>query len=224
MKFHKSPVNSAILALFIAGCASAPQKMPDNGSTTATQDIEHNISEQESSTIPKISAKETSASQKISVKSSTNSSKKEPTVSSEEKILLTAENKATFQGQKILKVGRQMALINGEIIRGGCWDYANAVYNRAGYPDLKGKRQIVFKGSKGRKSYADVSLIQQGDFLYYINHSYHRIEHSAIFVDWLDYHNKIGLMLSYGGEKRRETARYLPYDLSNVYRIVRAAN
>ncbi|MCP4696043.1 MAG: hypothetical protein GY862_04220 [Gammaproteobacteria bacterium] len=138
-----------------------------------------------------------------------------------EDISLSAERKATRHGRNILSTGRQMTLVNREIIRGGCWDYANAVYNRAGYPSRSGKRRVIFKSTK-RGPYADVRLIQPGDFLYYINYSYGNIEHSAIFVDWLDYNNKEALMLSYGGERRRDPARYLPYDLSGVYRIIRA--
>jgi len=144
--------------------------------------------------------------------------------SSQQSIMLMAEQKATDQGRKILSTGRQMTVIDEEIIPGGCWDYANEVYNRAGYPNQRNKRQTVFGGSKEKGPYAKVSLIQPGDFLYYINHSYGDIEHSAIFVDWLNYENKEALMLSYGGENRREPARYLPYDLSHVYRIIRAVN
>jgi hypothetical protein len=130
-----------------------------------------------------------------------------------------AENKATPPARKILQTGRQMALVNGEIIQGGCWDYANAVYNLAGYTK---QRQIVFKGTKQQGPYADVSLIQHGDFLYYVNHSYGDVEHSAIFVDWLDYASKTALMLSYVGEHREQPASYKPYELTHVYQIIRA--
>ncbi|MCK5926044.1 MAG: hypothetical protein KAG10_09140 [Methylococcales bacterium] len=143
---------------------------------------------------------------------------KQPSPSSEVNFLITAENKASQQGRKILQTGRKMTLINQEIIRGGCWDYANAVYNRAGY---RKNRQVIFKGSKKKGPYADVSLIQSGDFLYYVNHSYNDIEHSAIFVDWINYANKTALMLSYAGERRKTPARYKSYELSNVYRIIR---
>ncbi len=130
-----------------------------------------------------------------------------------------AENKATPPARKVLQTGRQMALVNGEIIRGGCWDYANTVYTRAGY---KKHRHTVFKGAKRQGPYADASLIQHGDFLYYLNHSYGDVEHSAIFVDWLDYQSKTALMLSYAGERREQPARYKPYELTNVYQIIRA--
>ncbi len=143
---------------------------------------------------------------------------------SEDDIILAAEGKAiTPQGRKILFMGRKMTLIDKEIIPGGCWDYANEVYNRAGYPNKAKKRQTIFKSAK-KGPYADISIIQPGDFLYYINHSYGDIEHSAIFVDWVDYNNKEALMLSYGGENRQEPARYRSYDLSSVYRVIRATN
>ncbi|HSO20745.1 MAG TPA: hypothetical protein VLT88_14880, partial [Desulfosarcina sp.] len=132
--------------------------------------------------------------------------------------LLLAEARATPYGREILETGRSMTLARDEIIRGGCWDYANAVYNRAGYPDRK--RKTVFKSRKAGP-YADLGLIQPGDWLYYVNHWYGDIEHSAIFVDWVDFGAGEGLMLSYGGEKRREPARYMVYDVSHTYMIIR---
>jgi len=137
--------------------------------------------------------------------------------------LLDAESQSTEPGRKILATGRKMTLEQQEIVRGSCWDYANAVYDRTGYPNSKTSRQTVFKGTKSKGPYADAGLIRPGDWLYYINHSYNDVEHSAIFVKWLDETKRIGLMLSYGGEKRREPARYLPYDLTHVYQIMRPA-
>ena len=136
-------------------------------------------------------------------------------------LILAAEHKANPAGRKILAIGRKMALIDKVIITGSCWDYANEIYNRAGYPNHPKKRYTVFKGKK-KGPYANIYSIQSGDFLYYINHSYGDVEHSAIFVDWLDYHNKHALMLSYGGENRRKPARYKSYKLSSVFRIIRA--
>lgn len=122
-------------------------------------------------------------------------------------------------GMKVLAMGKEMTTVQKLILPGGCWDYANAVYNRAGYPS--GKRTVVFKGSKANGPYADVDTIQPGDWLYYINHGYNGIEHSAIFVEWEDKSKRIATMLSYGGENRKEPARYKSYDLSNVYQITR---
>lgn len=135
--------------------------------------------------------------------------------------LYQAERQASEPGRRVLEIGREMTLEEREIVRGSCWDYANAVYNRAGFPNTRYSRKTVFKGGRKRGPYADASLIQPGDFLYYINHSYHGVTHSAIFVGWLDYDRRRAIMLSYGGERRKEPARYRPYDLSNVYRIIR---
>jgi len=143
--------------------------------------------------------------------------------SSKPNLILAAEKKATPQGRKVLSTGRKM-IENELILPGGCWDYINEVYNRAGYPNTRQKRKTVFKGTKNKGPYVNVSLIQPGDFLYYINHSYGDIEHSGIFVDWVDFKNKEAMILSYGGENRRQPARYLPYDLSHVYNIIRATN
>ncbi len=137
--------------------------------------------------------------------------------------LLAAESRATMAGRKVLVTAREMTLERREIVRGSCWDYTNAVYNRTGYPNNKTGRKTVFRSSKEIGPYADATLIQPGDWLYYINHSYNDIEHSAIFVKWINLDDRTALMLSYGGEKRREPARYLPYDISHVYQIVRPA-
>jgi hypothetical protein len=137
------------------------------------------------------------------------------------KVLLEAENKATPEGRRVLETGREMALIERAVVRGSCWDYANAVFNRAGYP-YRGYREVVANVKKGEPLSIDFNSIQPGDFLSYVNHSFNNIPHSAIFVDWLDYDNKIALMLSYAGQKRHEPARYKAYDLSDVFYVARA--
>lgn len=108
----------------------------------------------------------------------------------------------------------------GEIIPGGCWDYLNVGFDRAGIPEAR--RQIVFSGDAKAGPYADAAMLAPGDWLYYVNHSYGDIEHSGVFVDWTDYGRREGLVLSYAGEQRGEPARYKVYDLSHVYRVTRA--
>lgn len=130
---------------------------------------------------------------------------------------ITKPKNTTYQGNKILTIGNKMVR-RGEIVRGGCWDYINTIYNRAGYPHKH--RRYVFK-SKKRGPYAPTSLIKAGDWLYYINYSYHKIEHSGIFVKWHNKARKEALILSYGGEKRREAGRYRIYDIRSVYTIMR---
>ncbi len=135
-------------------------------------------------------------------------------------LLKKTEKQAQPAGKKILAVGRHMALESKEIVRGSCWNYINTVYTRAGYP--QSKRRYVLKGKKNKGPYAGTKQIRAGDWLYYINHSYHGIEHSGIFVRWINRAKRIGLILSYGGEHRKKPGRYRQYDLSHVYVIIRA--
>lgn len=129
-----------------------------------------------------------------------------------------AEKDASAAGRSVLVTGRRMAIRDCEIVAGACWDYANAVYDRAGYDE--DRRSTVFKSRK-RGPYADVKLIQGGDWLYIVNHASGDIEHSVIFVRWIDLAAKKGLLLSYAGRNRRVPARYEAYDLSSVYMIIR---
>ena len=124
---------------------------------------------------------------------------------------------ADSAGQKVLTKGREM--VNSRVVLpGSCWDYIDAVYTRAGYPESK--RQTIYKTAK-KGPYASASLIKPGDWLYFVNHSYGGIEHSSIFVEWIDKSGKQARMLSYAGQQRREPGRYLPYDISSVYGIIR---
>ncbi len=104
------------------------------------------------------------------------------------------------------------------IIRGSCWNYLNAAYTKAGFG--KDQRKIVYKQSKNGP-YAPVSYIKPGDWLYYINHSYGGVEHSGMFIGWVNRRKKQGLILSYPGERRKKPGRYRVYDLRSVYQIVR---
>jgi len=132
--------------------------------------------------------------------------------------ILNAEAKATRPARKVMQVIHRM-VENKVVIRGACWDYLNAAFTKAGYP--RGKRTIVYKGTK-RGPFVETSKINIGDWLYYINHSYHNIEHSGMFIGWVNYRKKQGLIMSYAGEGRAEPARYKVYDLSHVYHIMRA--
>ena len=131
-----------------------------------------------------------------------------------------AEREADLKSQSILQIGREMTLVNREIIVGGCWDYVDAVYTRAGFS--RNDRKVVFKGTLKNGPYADIDRLKPGDWIYHVNHSYHGIEHSGIFIKWLDKGRAIGLLLSYRGEKSQKPARYRGYDLSHVYTITRA--
>ncbi|MUG32691.1 hypothetical protein GB996_07755 [Psychrobacter sanguinis] len=130
--------------------------------------------------------------------------------------LYRAEQVAAPASKQVLQVARQMALDNKEIIKGSCWDYLNAAFNRAGVA-----RETVFKGAYQVGPFIDTNQIQPGDWLYYINHSYNDVEHSGLFVGWLNRANNQALILSYAGERRNEPARYKVYDVSHTYNVIR---
>ncbi len=131
-------------------------------------------------------------------------------------LLSNAETQSSQAAREVISTARKMALNERTIIKGGCWDYLNAVFNRAGV-----SRNTIHKGTYGQGPYANSSEIEVGDWLYYINHGYNGVEHSGLFVGWVDKNAKQALILSYAGENRREPARYRVYDLSNVYQIMR---
>lgn len=131
-------------------------------------------------------------------------------------LLSDAETHSSRAASEVISTARKMALNERTIIKGGCWDYLNAVFNRAGV-----SRDTIHKGTYGQGPYANSNEIEVGDWLYYINHGYNGVEHSGLFVGWVDERAKQALILSYAGENRREPARYRVYDLSNVYQIMR---
>jgi hypothetical protein len=133
--------------------------------------------------------------------------------------LRAAEAAAEPAGRQVLATARDLIDRAVVVVRGSCWDYANAVFERAGFPAGRA-RQTVFRGGK-KGPYADLDQVRPGDWLYYVNHSYGEVPHSAIFVDWEDREAGLGLMIIYVGAKRRRPGRYEVYDLRSVYRIVR---
>jgi hypothetical protein len=134
-------------------------------------------------------------------------------------ILAHAEQAALPDAAKVLAQARIMTVEERCILRGACWDYIDAVWNRAGFPEEK--RETIFR-SKKRGPYARSEAIRPGDWLYFINHSYGDIEHSALFVAWADRSRHQAYMLSYAGQQRDECARYKRYDISGVFEIIRA--
>ncbi len=133
--------------------------------------------------------------------------------------ILRAEAQASMPARKVMRTVREM-VAQHVVVRGSCWDYLDAAFTRAGYP--RGARRIIHKGIKQRGPYAPVAKIRSGDWLYYINHSYHDVEHSGMFIGWINKQKREGLIMSYAGEGRAEPARYKVYNLSHVYHIMRA--
>lgn len=136
---------------------------------------------------------------------------------SDENILNRAESEASEGGRRILETSRSM-IITQDVVVGGCWDFMNTVYKRAGFNDKK--RETVFK-SKYAGPYLEEDIIQAGDWLYFVNHSYNDIEHSAIFVAWTNKEKKEALMVNYVGENKKKPAFYKKFILDNVYNVIR---
>jgi hypothetical protein len=128
-------------------------------------------------------------------------------------------NEISDGGLRVIKEGYKMAVISRTIVRGSCWDFINKVYSNAGYPSAR--RETVYKKKKGSK-FVSPKLLQPGDWVYHINYSYHNVGHSAIFVCWKDYENKIAITLSYAGQNKSTPGKYGTYDLSGIYNIMRA--
>lgn len=125
--------------------------------------------------------------------------------------------KPFYQDNIILETAYHLTNTQRLIVRGSCWDYVNAVYNRAGYPP--NRRKVVFKSSP--KGPFAVDEIRPGDWLYFTNHNYKNNPHSSLFIRWQDKSKKLGLMLSYAGEGRNQPASYQVYNLKSVYQIIR---
>lgn len=135
-----------------------------------------------------------------------------------DQLIARAEQYSSGLTRSVLREAREMTF-RKEIVKGGCWDYLDKAWTRAGVG--RGDRKVVFSSKKGG-AYASPEQLRAGDWLYHINYSYKNIEHSGMFIGWIDKSQNIGLMLSYAGEGRNEPARYKPYDLSGVYQITRA--
>lgn len=136
---------------------------------------------------------------------------------SKDPLIDRAESNASLGGRRILEASRAM-IANREIIVGGCWDYINTVYQRAGYS--ANQRDTIFK-SKLQGPYLQTERILPGDWLYFVNHSYGDTEHSAIFVAWIDEEKKSALMVSYVGGNQKKPAFYKKYILNNIYNVIR---
>ena len=134
-------------------------------------------------------------------------------------ILDQAESSATVGGRRILEVSRAM-IENKNIFVGGCWNYINAVYDQAGYPAKL--RDTIYK-SKFQGPYVDSVMIQSGDWLYFVNHTFRDSEHSAIFVAWIDQEKKEAWMVNYVGGNKKMPGTYKKFILAKVYNIFRAS-
>lgn len=119
--------------------------------------------------------------------------------------------------RRVLETTRAM-ISDGVVVRGSCYTWLNAVYRRAG-----GRARTVFQGPQ-RAPFTAFELLAPGDWVFFINHSYGDVTHSAIFLAWIDRDAHVALMASYPGGNRNEPGRFSDYELTNVYQIVRKAD
>jgi len=137
-----------------------------------------------------------------------------------EDTLNQAEAEATPEGRRVLEKSRSM-INKKEIVVGGCWDFINAVFNQSGFE--RKHRETIYQ-SKLKGPYLEEDLIQPGDWLYFVNHTYNDVEHSAIFVAWIDKEKKEALMVNYVGENKKKPAFYKKFIIDEVYNVIRAVS
>lgn len=122
-------------------------------------------------------------------------------------------------GQRVLRAGEKLAFYQKKIIKGSCWDFINAVFNEAGFPD--GKRKVVFQGpSKG--PYADPEMLRPGDWVMHINLEYNGVEHSSLFVSWIDRGRRLAKVMDYVGMNKAQPGDYSQHTYTKIFGIVRA--
>ena len=121
-------------------------------------------------------------------------------------------------GQKIIKAGEFIAFEKKRVILGSCWDFINAVYNEAGYTE--NKRVVVFKGSQNGP-YANPGELKAGDWVMHINIEFNNVEHSSIFIRWVDRGRKIAKVLDYAGMNKAQPGGYDEHTYSKIFCIVR---
>lgn len=131
--------------------------------------------------------------------------------------LREVEREASGGARRVLTAARTM-FERAVSHRGTCATWLNTVYQRAG-----GRFSTVFSSGRGGR-YADESQLRPGDWVRFVNHSFHGVGHSAIFIGWANPQHTVALTLSHPGQYRRSHGRFHAYDFRNVYQIDRMAD
>jgi len=121
-------------------------------------------------------------------------------------------------GQRVLLAGQKIAFVEKRIIKGGCWDFVNAVYTEAGF--VQKQRRVVFQG-KRQGPYAKADVLRPGDWIMHVNLEAGRVEHSGIFVKWADRARRVALALDYAGNSRPTPGRLSRHEYSQVFTVLR---
>jgi hypothetical protein len=133
----------------------------------------------------------------------------------------SAQLHASPGGARVLRTAQAM-LDQGTVVRGSCYDWIHAVFDRA-----TGRWSDALRGRIQNGPYAEVQDFRPGDWVLFINEAYGgdaSHTHSAIFVGWADASTRTAVMMSYPGGRRDEPGRYGTYELTHAYRIVRMAD
>ncbi len=123
-------------------------------------------------------------------------------------------------GRTVLSVAKKMVYLERKIVKGSCWDWVDAVFNRAGYPVKK--RSTVFKGDEGGP-YADVSVLRPGDWVMHYNLEYPPYTHSSIFVRWLDRKALVAEAFDYSGQDKEVPGKLAKHCYAKAFGILRAS-
>ena len=130
MKFTVKSLSIIILsASFLVACKTKSVVSTTTTNTKTETSVSNKTTPKESITVKTQTRKTTSTEKKKEV--------------SDPK--LTAEKNATPEGKAILETGRKMALEEKIIIKGGCWNWVNECFRRAGYGT---DRHIAYKSKK----------------------------------------------------------------------------
>jgi hypothetical protein len=128
---------------------------------------------------------------------------------------------AVGPARAVLETAEQMHE-DSTVVRGSCYDYVSAVYDRAGFGSRRA-REAVFQGPR-RGPYADLDLISPGDWLYIVAYPDARPigTHSVLFVRWEDRQAGRALVFSYVGGRAERPAHLMSRDVSRTYTVLRA--
>jgi hypothetical protein len=137
-----------------------------------------------------------------------------------------ADPTTTTLGERARDIGEKI-VDSRKRRQGACWDFVNVVYTCAGYPEKL--REIAWppekKCDQNGPYLKDMDIIQPGDWIMHNNLEYLQrkgIEHSAIFVCWINEKQMSAKTLDYRGENKCEAGHYSEHTLTQVWRIVRA--
>jgi len=122
-------------------------------------------------------------------------------------------------GNKVVETGKRLSFDEKRIFRGSCWDFVTGVYQAAGYPD--GKRQVIFR-REDKGAYADPGILEPGDWVLHYNLEFGNVDHSSIFIDWIDRDQALARTLDHAGMNRPEPGRYREHRMTKIFMIMRA--